>query len=167
MLADTGGADCIELEGNDAVPGSDAAIDDTADDTADATVDATVEATPGFFNGGAVVDTAGAKEMGALVAAIVAALVAAAFDFTIPGFATPGFFFGRLARISSRSFINACPNSFWPLQFLRMADFGSLIEMPIPRIVSFGRYAPRIAYLVSNSCLASAGYTVNFTLLTE
>ena len=88
-----------------------------------------VGAIPGRFSFGAAAAgaAAGANDAGTLEAA-------ATF-----GFAIPGFFFGRLARISSRSFINAWPSSFCPLQLRRMVDFGSLIEIPIPRIVSFGR----------------------------
>ena len=71
---------------------------------ADAAVIDVAGAIPGRFSFGAA--TAGTATAGTATAGAEAA-AAADFDFTIPGFATPGFFFGRLARISSRSFISA------------------------------------------------------------
>ena len=88
---------------DDAIADCTAATDDAiADSMAGAAVTDVDGAIPGRFSFGAEAAGAAATE----------AAGAAAFDFTIPGFATPGFFFGRLARISSRSFISAWPSSF-------------------------------------------------------
>ena len=97
-------ADCTAAT-DDAIADCTAATEDAIADSMAGAVDAgtdVVDAIPGRFSFGAA----------AAEAAEAAEAAAAAFDFTIPGFAIPGFFFGRLARISSRSFISAWPNSF-------------------------------------------------------
>ena len=104
-------ADCTAAT-EDAIADCTAATEDAIADSmagaADAVTDV-VDAIPGRFSFGAA--TTGAAESTAAGAADAndggTLEAAAAFDFTIPGFATPGFFFGRLARISSRSFISA------------------------------------------------------------
>jgi hypothetical protein len=111
----------------DCTAATDDAIADSMAGAADGAVTDAVDAIPGRFSFGAAAAEAAGTEAAGTAAGTVAAgtaagtgteaaagtvAAAAAFDFTIPGFATPGFFFGRLARISSRSFISACPNSF-------------------------------------------------------
>ena len=109
-------ADCTAAT-EDAIADCTAATEDAIADSMAGAADATgagtdvVDAIPGRFSFGTGTSTAEGAAEGTAAAGAAAndegTAAAAAFDFTIPGFATPGFFFGRLARISSRSFMSA------------------------------------------------------------